>query len=589
MRLGNLAHTGRIIGAPHMDKTIGRGSCTAVQAIIIATILSAIVSASALAQKNTPPKAQPEELSRVEKVTRYYLQMYEKHLDSSDWITRTMAVISLARVDEPRFTTRLMKVLTEDKSKTVRVYAWEALHGRLASLTPEQRTEWEKAGLALGDKNALRGDLRLGLVGLMEAGGPTRENKAMFKRLFMNTNSMAPGDIRTLWAMGETLARWKSPNLVKGLINAMGNLDTAYRAELVLRGFRASVPNSTWSRDLGSQRMWAQTQKKWADWFVKAHLVETPPDKCGRYMGRSRFFDAGEKITNPNDPKWKADLELGKFRISQLDVGFAVDSTGSMENTIRWIQRDVGKMLRAFSMISREPQIGITLYRDKGDEYVVRNIPLSSSAKKLTAALSAATAKGGDDIPEAVYTALISLIKKQRWSKSESAKKVIVLIGDAPPHQKTMGQIEKLVTKSVENGFVFYCVKVRTAYTNHHGKRKNYDRSLSTFDKIAEWGKGKSMWVKFLSDAVSKDATARPISDNAAQRVILQEVLKEALPKGYQNRVNVFVNVLLEYVDVPLKEKRQPFGPPEPKQDDPNKRNGGQREPKKPKRDPQAR
>jgi hypothetical protein len=53
-------------------------------------------------------------------------------------------------------------------------------------------------------------------------------------------------------------------------------------------------------------------------------------------------------------------------------------------------------------------------------------------------------ASGGGDQPEAVYTALLEAVS-MKWSKS--AKRLVVLIGDAPPHKETEAQIRTLLQR----------------------------------------------------------------------------------------------------------------------------------------------
>ncbi len=530
----------------------------------------------------TTGKATPK-AEMIERLINYYAEMYGKHLKSKDWMARTMAVISLARIDDPRTTGMLMDVMIGDKKRIVRVYAWEAIHARQDRLTPEQRNQWVESAFKLAKKNSFRGDLRLGLVGLLKTVGPTAGNKKIFKKLFTRTNSNDPNDIRTLWAMGDALKRWKSPDLIKWLINSMDKLDSAYRAELILRRVHSGIPRASSLWKTGSDAMWETTKERWVEWFKQAGLEEINPPEGSPYAGLSRVMPRGEKITKARDAKWRKDMELRRCRLGRLEVCFVVDSTGSMGSAVRWIQRDVVKMMRAFEKISREPRIGVILYRDHGDEYVVQSVPLLGNARRLASALRNASAKGGGDIPEAVYEALYTAVKKQKWSKSSNVRKVIILVGDAPPHKETLEKIERLVTSAVKRGFSFYCIKVRTRYRH----RSNYDSALKTFDKIAEWGGGRSLWMRFTRDGRSGGRrTASPQGKDDSGRILLSEVLKAVLEKGYSDRVDPFIGVLLEYVEKPVKEKRHSFGPwKEPVR--PSKP-AKPRKPTKP-RDPQAR
>lgn len=551
----------------------------------------------------------------VDRLVSYYLDLFGKALESPDWIARAMAVISLARMDDPRITDKLLEVMESNSRRVVQVFAWEALHARTPSLSDAQRERWKAGGLRLYQKGALRGDLRVGLVQLIGADGPTDRNLKTFSRLFGQTNSMDPSDIRTLRAMREVVARWKHARLIKPLIGAMNELDDAYRAELLLGGLGADVPPATSLIAKGPGPMWQETQAAWVAWYraTGAHLTPMAPGSGEPYRGTSVLIPTAEKIADPRDPRWRKDLEIERLHLDQLDVAFVVDSTGSMGQVVRWIKRDVAKLMRAFGMISREPRIGVTFYRDHGDEYVVQSTPLTDDARQLAQAIRNASAKGGADVPEAVYDAIAYAVRKLRWSRAANARKVIILVGDAPPHPETAEQLNTLIAAAVTEGFHFYTVKVSTQWGA---------RDLSSFDRIARTGKGQSVWVDFgtatgaeFDDTPTADDGVRRVSTKKAspaaatriasahdtggpERRIFREVVKAALSEGYRDRVDPFVNVLLEYLEAPVPERRPSFDPPKPsKPEDRDRRrwgdHGGRRgdgggDAPKP-RDPQAR
>ena len=515
-----------------------------------------------------PDPGQPLRFSQtpeaIEKFLRFYLQTYDKHLKNQDWIARAMTVVGLAMIDDKRTTNKLIGVMEEDQTPIVRLYAWEALHGRQSRLDPQHRALWKKRAFEYAEKNLLRGDMRLGLVGLVEEGGPTPRNKKWIMHIFQTTNSINPSDIRTLWALGDTIRRWQSGALVRWLIEQMQVLDDAYRAELVLRRLTSEdVPYHSVLRLESSKVMWETTNLRWAKWYTEQTFQEVSPSDCPRYAGRSEIMPPGEKITDTADPRWRRDLEMRRFHLDQMDVGLALDTTGSMSRPLEWIKRDVVKMMRAFELISREPRIGVTLYRDEGDAYVTRNIPLTESAADLKKRLAPERPKGGGDIPEAVLEALVSMVLHQKWSPSAKATKIIVIMSDAPPKEDSLGKIEKLVTAAAKHGFSFHTIKVRTSkYIERILKLPNYDKQLATFDRIAAWGKGTSEWVAFWTQSQINPrwkGTAQPTEGNMAERVILRQVLRAALDDSYRERVDPFIGLLLEYVEEPLKETRNPF------------------------------
>jgi hypothetical protein len=546
--------------------------------------LLGFVAARATAAPTTRPAEHPsrfETPEAIERVTKYYLDMYAKHVEAPNPLARAFVVISLAQLDDDRATKLIVDLMKKDPVPVVRVYAWEALHARLNRLDPEQTLDWRKAGHEFAEKGWLYGDLRVGLVGIMRMEGPTRRNKQLFGRLFDQTNSLNPGDMRTLNAMARLIDHWRSPDIIRALIAGMGDHNTAWRAEYILRHIRMKegLPSSDkWMRKLGSRKAWPITQQHWAQWYKQNPPEEIDPG-ASAYEGRTDLMPAGEKITDTRDPKWRKDLELGKFKLKQLDVGFVIDSTGSMGPCIRWIQRDVVRMMRAFELISKEPRIGVTLYRDHGDAYLVKSIPLSGQAEVLARRLKRVGAKGGGDIPESVFSGMYEHAIKNRWSTGD-ATKIIILMGDAPPHKKELDEIDKLIELGVDKGFLFYAVKIKSHYV-YRKKHPNYDPNLEGFDRIAERGKGRSFWVDF--HAIRRRARRRgyavPRPEDSPDRVIFREVLKAAIAGGYEDRVNAFVNVLEQYVERTYPEDRDVVYPPRKK---------GPGKPRKPPKDPQA-
>lgn len=574
--------------------------------VFLAATLSTLALAAPMARGQSASKS-PEPakapMTAAERLVASYVRLYGEHLRSPDWIARSMAVIALSEIDDPRTSAKLVSVLREDRKTLVRVFAWEALLARHDKLSDKQRAAWSAAGKRLASRDALRGDLRVGLVRLLGAEGPTADNKKVFKRLFTRTNALDPSDIRTIYALRDALARWKSPGLVKALIAAMGSLDDAYRAEIVLRGLSSGVPHSRTLIDKGSQVMWQETQKAWSQWFAGANLQENPAATTRLGGAGSTLIAAPESIGDPSDPRWRKDLELPPLRLKSLDVVFAVDTTGSMGEVIVWLQRNVIKMMRALAIISREPRIGLVFYRDRGDTYVVKPIPLTGNAGKLAKALEGAKAHGGGDVPEAVYDALATAVGKMKWV---SGNKVIIVAGDAPPHESDVAKATRLVEQAVEKGFRFHFIKARTQWGSS---------DLKVFDSLASIGKGSSTWISFheavpdlsvtprrttgyestiggsWADRARLTAIATVDYTKTVDRQVVAAVLRSVLNKAYHGRAEPFANVILEHVERSQKEKRRAFGPRPPQPTHTTTHDGPVHRPRKPSKpkDPQQR
>jgi len=117
----------------------------------------------------------------------------------------------------------------------------------------------------------------------------------------------------------------------------------------------------------------------------------------------------------------------------QVDVVFAVDTTGSMGGLIDGAKRTVFSIANHIRKTdaNADVRIGLVAYRDVGDEYVTRDFALTTDLDAVFAELSSYEAAGGGDTPEDVDAALDVALHKMRWRTG--AKKLVFLVGDAPP------------------------------------------------------------------------------------------------------------------------------------------------------------
>lgn len=130
---------------------------------------------------------------------------------------------------------------------------------------------------------------------------------------------------------------------------------------------------------------------------------------------------------------------VGGLRQIGLEVVFVVDATGSMG----WLVKSVKERVRTLSAWIRElvpvTRFGVVVYRDDDDpEFLTRVQPLTLSVGKLRGFLDGIEARGGGDVPEGVTAGLRAAIEKAGWTRD--TKKVIVIVGDAPPHPEQMQQ-----------------------------------------------------------------------------------------------------------------------------------------------------
>jgi len=131
---------------------------------------------------------------------------------------------------------------------------------------------------------------------------------------------------------------------------------------------------------------------------------------------------------------------LEKERGSSLDIVICLDTTNSMRKYIDALREKLiptlEEMLSGFTSF----RIGMVLFKDYYDTYMTRIIPFTADFARFQNDLNAIRVSGGGDIPEAVYEALHEGAVRFTW---EAQSRVMILIGDAPPHPRPRGRITK--------------------------------------------------------------------------------------------------------------------------------------------------
>ncbi|MFH1177371.1 MAG: vWA domain-containing protein [Acidobacteriota bacterium] len=152
---------------------------------------------------------------------------------------------------------------------------------------------------------------------------------------------------------------------------------------------------------------------------------------------------AGGRVTTPPTPT-PAPPGAG------LDLIFCIDTTGSMSDDIDAAKAASTALIEAIFAKVTDPRIALVAYRDYGDEYVTRGFAFTSNKDEIRGSILGLRVAGGGDEPEAVYDALLyALDCTELGGWRSGVKKVIVVIGDAPPHSKRH-TLEEVVRKAEE-------------------------------------------------------------------------------------------------------------------------------------------
>lgn len=118
-----------------------------------------------------------------------------------------------------------------------------------------------------------------------------------------------------------------------------------------------------------------------------------------------------------------------------LDVMFVIDTTGSMGDELNYLKTELTPIINAIPYPRSLVNVGLTFYRDLGDEYVVRSHGFTNDTGRAQQTLNNESYDGGGDYPEAMDQALHQAIDAN-WQPD--SKRILFLIADAPPHNDKM-------------------------------------------------------------------------------------------------------------------------------------------------------
>ncbi|MFV1968294.1 MAG: VWA domain-containing protein [Pirellulaceae bacterium] len=125
---------------------------------------------------------------------------------------------------------------------------------------------------------------------------------------------------------------------------------------------------------------------------------------------------------------------LQNLRRNGLDIVICFDSTGSMGGEIREVKAQIQRIGESLVRLVPKARISLCTYRDEGDAYVVRGLPLTGEVQEIGNYLLGVDADGGGDRPEAVHRGMRWAVENNRFRSN--SRKVILIFGDAPPHRQ---------------------------------------------------------------------------------------------------------------------------------------------------------
>ena len=211
-----------------------------------------------------------------------------------------------------------------------------------------------------------------------------------------------------------------------------------------------------------------------------------------------------------------ADLE--RIEREGLEVVVCLDQTGSMEAVIEAAKASIVRLVKRMKDLAPRFRVGLVTY---DDEAFVR-LPLTSDEAALEREFRRVHAAGGGDYEEGVDKALALAFEQRKVAWSRKALRVIVLVGDAPPHDDDAGPMMRGILARRDDPAFEAPVRIDTI-TTVPGARAP-DDLVPYFGDIARAGRGAALVLGSSRDLAAELLLA---SFGAAWREPLRALLEE--------------------------------------------------------------
>ncbi len=147
---------------------------------------------------------------------------------------------------------------------------------------------------------------------------------------------------------------------------------------------------------------------------------------------------------------------IGELRRKGLDVVLVIDGTGSMKLIIDDVKAKMAQLVQAIHRLVPIARVGIIVFGGKGEAMQIQ--PLTLSPQKLNEFLNSITAKGGGEWEEDTFGACQHAMTQMDWKPY--AKKVVVLVGDSPPHKEDFAPLIAMIRHFKDENGTFNTVDV---------------------------------------------------------------------------------------------------------------------------------
>jgi hypothetical protein len=400
-------------------------------------------------------------------------------LQSPDWPIRVFALLRLERYTGSAVAGRVQRLL-KDQSWQVRCFAIRQSKRMRIEIAPQTFAEESDARVI---RTALRHGVALDEESVTKVATMLLRTKGI-DELMLGLEIATASEI----AKVRLDATKRAERLIRNMDNATAAL-ISRRLSVIVNAFPAP-----------------QTSPAWQNWLReqgKNFALEPASTQQRRSLNAKPPM-----IAELEDETFTRLLDyLGFLRQRNLDLVICMDSTASMIPMISQVRAGVDSLILFLNDISREMRLAFVAYRDHDNPPTWDWHPFTKDIQSIRKYLFDLRITGGADYPEAVLDGLIACTDL-KWNKQ--AERQIILVGDAPPHEKDEYRVRALLESMRDDGIMVQAVHVPMEYPEGRVTRmpasqaegadewlKTYNTTTGAmFAEIADVGGGRKTELK---------------------------------------------------------------------------------------------
>jgi hypothetical protein len=235
---------------------------------------------------------------------------------------------------------------------------------------------------------------------------------------------------------------------------------------------------------------------KWRSWLNRNRISLTLDGGSLLPVDGEDRSDAVTKLSSSEFVRFATELEQA-FK-KPIDLAIAIDCTASMSSELAQAQAGINDVMQFASAAAGGVRMAVVGYRDYGDDWTTRASDFTESRKQAQANLWQLRADGGGDEPEMVYQALRIAYGQFSWrGRDDKVQRVLVLVGDAPPHPGFGAMSVDLAKAGKAAGITTYVLSARSP---------KKDDEVKHFPEIARAGGGRVIRLGERTDLAAEIA-----------------------------------------------------------------------------------